>query len=83
MAVLSDDGKIAIPRELRENAQLKPGDTLEVQFYKGTLVLRKHQPLTPAQCAMLLESSRSLPKPLPDDDAEVESAIREVRARRR
>ena len=82
-AVLTDDGKIALPKELQENAQLKPGDTLEVQLYKGTLVLRKHQPLTPAQCAALLESSRSLPKPAPEDDAAVESAIHEVRSRRR
>jgi AbrB family looped-hinge helix DNA binding protein len=82
-AVLSEEGKITIPHELREDAQLKPGDTLDVQFYKGTLVLRKHQPLTPEQCAALLERSRSLPKPTPEDDLAVEQAIREVRARRR
>jgi len=82
-ATLAEDGKIVIPPELRENAQLKPGDTLEVQFYKGTIVLRKHQPLTPEQCATQLERSRALPKPTPQDDAAVEEAIREVRAQRR
>ena len=81
-AVLTEDGKIVIPQELRENSHLKPGDTLDVQLYKGTIVLRKHEPLTPAQCAGLLESSRSLPKPAPEDDAAVEAAIREVRGRR-
>jgi bifunctional DNA-binding transcriptional regulator/antitoxin component of YhaV-PrlF toxin-antitoxin module len=82
-AVLTDDGKIVLPPELRENAQLQPGDTLDVQFYKGSIVLRKHQPLTPEQCAALLERSRSQPKPAPDDDAAVEQVVRAVRAQRR
>jgi AbrB family looped-hinge helix DNA binding protein len=79
-AVLTEDGKIVIPAELRNDAQLKPGDTLDVQFYKGTIVLRKHRPLTPEQCAALLERSRSRPKPGPEDEAAIEQAIREVRA---
>ncbi len=58
-ATLSSDGKIILPHEVRDSAQLKPGDVLEVQFHKGTIVLRKHQPLTPEQCAALLEQSRS------------------------
>jgi len=82
-ATLSSDGQIVIPRELRESAQLRPGDTLDIQLYKGTLVLRKHQPLSPEQAATLLERSRSQPKPTPEDDAAVEQALREVRAQRR
>ena len=82
-AVLTEDGKIVIPRELREDAQLKPGDTLDVQFYKGTLVLRKRQPLTREQCAELLERSRSQPKPSPEDDLAVEAAIEAVLTQRR
>jgi AbrB family looped-hinge helix DNA binding protein len=82
-AVLTEDGKIAIPQELRENAQLKPGDTLDVHLYKGTLVLRKRQALTAEQCAALLERSRSQPKPRPQDDQAVEEVIQDVRARRR
>ena len=82
-ATLSSDGQIVLPPEVRDSAQLKPGDVLEVQFHKGTIVLRKNQPLTPDQCAALLERSRSQPKPLPEDDAAVEEAIREVRTRRR
>ena len=81
-AVLTEDGSIAIPQQLREDAQLKPGDSLDVQLYKGTLVLRKRQPLTPEQCAALLERSRSQPKPTPQDD-DVERAIEEVRPRSR
>lgn len=82
-ATLSADGRILLPDELRARAELKPGDTLDVQLYKGTIVLRKRQPLTPEQCAALLERSRSQPKPTAEDDAAVEHAIREVRAERR
>lgn len=82
-AVLTQDGKIALPPELRNDAQLKPGDTLDVQLYKGTIVLRKHQPLAPEQRAALLERSRSQFKPGPEDDAAVEQTIREARAQRR
>ncbi len=81
-AVLTEDGKIAIPAQLREDAQLKPGDKLDVHFYKGTLVLRKHQPLTAEQCAALLEQSLSQPRPTPQDDLAVDQAIKEVRAKR-
>lgn len=81
-ATLSVDGQIVIPKELREGAHLQPGDTLEVQLYKGTLVLRKHQPLSPEQAAALLERSRSQPTPTPEADAAVAQAIVEVRTRR-
>ena len=83
IATLSPDGKIVIPEELRKDAQLKPGDTLEVSFYKGTILLRKHAPLSSEQCAALLEKTRTQPKPTAEDDAAVEEAVREVRARRR
>ena len=77
-AVLTDDGKIALPPRLRKDAQLQLGDRLEVQLYKGSIVLRKHQPLTPEQCAALPERSRSQPSPPatadPDDEMFVECA---------
>ena len=82
-ATLSSDGQIVIPQELRENAQIKPGDTLDIQLYKGTIVLRKHQPLTPKECAALLERSHARSDPTLEDDAAVEHAVREVRARQR
>lgn len=82
-AILTEDGKIVIPDELRENAQLKPGDKLEVQLYKGTLIFRKYQPLSASECVELLERSRSLPKPVAEDDDAVEEAVGEVRATRR
>ena len=81
-ATVSADGQVQLPPELRDSAQLQPGDRLEAQLYKGTLVLRKRQPLTPAQCAALLEGSRSLPETGPADEAAVAETIREARARR-
>ena len=81
-AIVSADGQVQIPRELCEGAQLQPGDRLEAQLYKGTLVLRKRQPLSPAQCAALLAGSRRLPATVSEDDAAVADAVREARARR-
>ena len=82
-ATLSADGRIVISDELRASTELKPGDTLDVQFYKGTIVLRERQPLTPEQCADLLERSRSQPSPTAEDEAAVEQTIREARGQRR
>jgi len=82
-AVLTENGNIVLPPELRADAQLNPGDTLDVQLYKGTIVLRKRQSLSREECAALLERSRAQPKPSPEHDAAVEQAIREVRTQRR
>ena len=81
-ATVSADGQVQLPPELRERAQLQPGDRLEAQLYKGTLVLRKRQPLSDAQCAALLEGSRRLPESGPSQEAAVADAIREARTRR-
>jgi len=81
-ATMSSDGKIIIPSEFRESANLKPGDKLDIHLYKGTIVLRKHERLTAEQCAGLLERSRAQSKPTLEDDAAVEQAIREARAPR-
>ena len=81
-ATVSADGQVRLPPELRESAQLQPGDRLGAQLYKGTLVLRKRQPLTDAQCAALLEGSRRLPAAGPADEATVADAVREARVRR-
>jgi len=69
-----------IPPEFRESAQLKPGDTLDIHLYKGTIVLRKHEPLTAEECSALLERSRTQPRPSPQDEDAVEQSIREFRA---
>ncbi|MBI4326364.1 MAG: AbrB/MazE/SpoVT family DNA-binding domain-containing protein [Chloroflexi bacterium] len=40
-AIVLDDGKISIPKELREALGLKPGTVLEMQDQAGTLVAWK------------------------------------------
>ena len=81
-AVLTEDGTITLPPALRDDAQIKPGDTFDVQFYKGSIVLRKCQRLTVEECAVLLERSRSQPDPTSESEGAVEDAIRAVRASR-
>src|SRR5687768_2747814 len=61
VAKIAQDGKIALPEQVREQADLNPGDTLNIQVYKGTIVLRKNQALSPEECAALLEQSRLQP----------------------
>lgn len=78
IATLSSDGKVVLPLQLRETAQLEAGDNLEAHFYRGTIVLRKHRPLSSEECAVLLERSRSQPKPTPEDEAALAEAIREA-----
>jgi AbrB family looped-hinge helix DNA binding protein len=40
-AVLTEDGQLAIPKELQEQLGLKPGSVLELQNQAGTLVVWK------------------------------------------
>ena len=40
-AVLTEDGQLTIPKELREQLGLKPGSVLELQNQAGTLVAWK------------------------------------------
>ncbi len=40
-AIVLDDGKISIPKEVREALGLAPGTVLEVQSHAGTLVAWK------------------------------------------
>jgi hypothetical protein len=53
--------------------RLEPLDTTKPHAF--SVVLRKHQPLSPGQAAALLERSRSQSKPTPEDDAAVEQAF--------
>src|SRR5216117_654248 len=73
-ATMSSDGKIIIPPEFRGSADLRPGDTLDIQLSRGANILRKHERLTAEQCAGLLERSRAQSKPTPEEDVAVEQA---------
>ena len=76
-------GQSPSPPEMRKTANLNPGDSLDLHLYKGTIVLRKNEPLTDEQCASLLERSRSQEPPTVADEEEIQAVVREVRAERR
>jgi AbrB family looped-hinge helix DNA binding protein len=76
-------GRVVIPKNIREQAQLKPGDPLDVGYVNGLVVMRKLSPRTPAKASALILSGGNLPVQRPEDEAEVGDAIAAVRRRRR
>ncbi len=72
-----------IPESIREAARLRAGDTLDVGYAHGMIILRKRVPLTPAKIRALLQSGKSLPALTEADESEVAEALRRVRARRK
>jgi AbrB family looped-hinge helix DNA binding protein len=83
IATLSTKGQTVIPESIREAARLRAGDTLDVGYAHGMIILRKRVPLTPAKIRALLQSGKSLPAQTEADEAEVLDAVRRVRARRK
>ena len=83
IARLSSKGQTAIPESIREAARLRAGDTLDVGYAHGMIILRKRAPLTPAKIRALMQSGKNLPAQTEADEAEVLDTIRRVRARRK
>ncbi len=81
-ATLSSKGQLVIPEAIREQARLKQGDEMDVGYCDGMIVLRKRRPLTPTRIRSLLTAGRDLREMTPADEASVEKAIQQVRARR-
>jgi AbrB family looped-hinge helix DNA binding protein len=83
IATLSTKGQTVIPESIREAARLRAGDTLDVGYAHGMIILRKRVPLTPAKIRALLRSGKRLPAQTKADETEVLGAVRRVRARRK
>jgi AbrB family looped-hinge helix DNA binding protein len=83
IATLSTKGQTVIPESIREAARLRAGDTLDVGYAHGMIILRKRVPLTPAKIRALLQAGKRLPVQTEADEAEVLDAVRRVRARRK
>ncbi len=83
IARLSSKGQTVIPESIREAARLRAGDTLDVGYAHGMIILRKRVPLTPAKIRALMQSGKNLPAQTEADEAEVLDTIRRVRARRK
>jgi len=82
IATVSVKGQTVIPEAIREQANLKAGDQLDVGYAHGLIVLRKRRPLTPARVRALILSGRELPEMTSADEAAV-AAARQLARRRR
>jgi len=81
IAKVSVKGQTVIPEAVREMANIRAGDELEVGYSGGLIVMRKRRSLTPARVRSLLLAGRELPEMTAKDEAAVSRAIRKVRAR--
>jgi len=79
IAKISVKGQMVIPEAVREQAQVRRGDELDVGYSNGLIVLRKRKALTPARVRMLLLAGRGLPEMSSQDDAAVFRAVEAVR----
>jgi len=81
IAKVSVKGQMVIPEGIRDQARIKSGDELEVGFFNGLIVLRKHRPLTQSRVRALLLAGRDLPDITARDEGAVFQAIERVRNR--
>ncbi|HXR08160.1 MAG TPA: AbrB/MazE/SpoVT family DNA-binding domain-containing protein [Candidatus Acidoferrum sp.] len=81
IAKVSVKGQTVIPEAVREMANIRAGDELEVGYSGGLIVMRKRRSLTPARVRSLLLAGRELPEMTAKDEAAVSRALRKVRAR--
>jgi AbrB family looped-hinge helix DNA binding protein len=82
IATISSKGQLVIPEALREQARLKQGDTVDIGYADGLIVVRKRRPLTPARVRALLSAGRDHPEMKPADEAQVDRLVHEARATR-
>ena len=80
---VSVKGQTVIPGLIREQANLKAGDQLDVGYANGLIVLRKRRAMTPARVRSLILSGRELPEMTAADETIVADAVRRVRSRRK
>lgn len=83
IAKVSVKGQTVIPEAIREQANLRAGDQLDVGYANGLIVLRKRRAMTPARVRSLVLSGRDLPEMTPADEITVSETIRRVRNRRK
>lgn len=80
---VSSKGQMVIPLPIREQARLGEGDTLDIGYVNGLVILRKPVPLTAARVRSLLASGADHGEFSEADETAVADAIRTVRQRRR
>jgi len=83
IAKVSVKGQTVIPEAVRQQANLKAGDQLDVGYANGLIILRKRRAMTPARARSLILSGRDLPEMTPADETVVANAVRRARSRRK
>jgi AbrB family looped-hinge helix DNA binding protein len=83
IAKVSVKGQTVIPEAVRQQANLKAGDQLDVGYANGLVILRKRRAMTPARARSLILSGRELPEMTSANEAVVADAVRRVRSRRK
>lgn len=78
---LSSKGQMVLPKAIREMARIEAGDTLEVGYVGGMIVLRKPEPLNTAKVRCFLREGRKMPEMSTEDEAAVAGAVSRVRHR--
>ena len=81
IARVSIKGQTVIPGFIREQANIKAGDQLDVGYTNGLIILRKRRALTPSRIRALLLGGRELPEMTLADETVVTRAVRRVRTR--
>jgi AbrB family looped-hinge helix DNA binding protein len=82
IAKVSVKGQTVIPGFIREQANIRAGDQLDVGYSNGLIILRKRRLLTPSRIRALLLGGRELPEMIPANETAVARAVRRVRNRR-
>jgi AbrB family looped-hinge helix DNA binding protein len=77
---VSAKGRIVIPEAVREQARIKSGDTVDIGYANGLIVMRKRRPLTPSRVRSLLRAGRELPVMTPKDEDAVARVLQRVRS---
>ena len=80
---VSTKGQTVIPKAVRQQANLKAGDQLDVGYANGLIILRKRRAMTPAHVRSLILSGRDLPDLPQADEPVVADAVRRARSRRK
>jgi AbrB family looped-hinge helix DNA binding protein len=83
MVTLDRAGRVVLPKTLRDEMHLSPGDTLDVAVKGGEVILRPRRGATPLQKERGVWVFRTGVPLTADETEETLRAIRERRARKR
>jgi len=80
---LTAEGSVEIPAEIRDRLDLRPGMAFTVEGEEGTVVLKLVAGMTPEEFEAALNANQAWAREVGLTPADLEQAIREVRAEMR